>query len=73
MIVERVMSPVKARTLGTTFIYLLRIRQKSITEPTFLRASTLGYIVAHLHWSTLQQAHVQQVSNRCNNFVHEPL
>jgi len=29
------MSPVKARTLGTTFIYLLRIRQKSITEPSF--------------------------------------
>ena len=72
MIVERVMSPVKARTLGTTFTYLLRRRHKSITEPSFLRATTLAYIVAHLPWSTLQQAHVQQVWNRCNNFVHEP-
>lgn len=43
-----------------------------ITEPSILRASTSAYIVAHLPCSTLQQALVQQVSIRCNDFVHEP-
>ena len=49
-----------------------RYKLRSIIEPSILRASTSAYIVAHLPCSTLKQAHVQQVSIRCNNFVHEP-